>query len=107
METVAAAMKGLDIKSDAPSPHSSDAFGDLLGGTVAQGGVPKRVIEDKFAPCLMMLETKVLGGETRSNGAFHRTEHEQAAQSNTDGRVRSRAFSIVADRSAGYVHRSL
>jgi beta-glucosidase len=80
IETVAAAMNGLDIEMGSPLPYSSYVFADPLRKAVADGDVPEDVIDEKVVRILnMMFETKMLGDETRSNGAFNTPEHQQAA----------------------------
>ncbi|MEM9064770.1 MAG: glycoside hydrolase family 3 C-terminal domain-containing protein [Planctomycetota bacterium] len=80
IETVAAAMNGLDIEMGSPLPYSSYAFADSLRAAVREGTVPERVIDEKVTRILgMMFETKMLGDESRSTGAFNTPEHQQAA----------------------------
>lgn len=80
LETVAAAMNGLDIEMGSPLPYSSYAFADPLREAVADGRVPEHVIDEKVSRILnMMFEMKMLGGETRSNGAFNTPEHQRTA----------------------------
>ncbi len=80
IETVAAAMNGLDIEMGSPLPYDRYAMATPLLEAVRAGVVPEDVIDDKVRRILrMMFETNMLGDNARHPGAFNTPEHQRAA----------------------------